>query len=599
MMKGKGKDKGNKGPSSASQDGAFEVDKDKISKAAFAKLFSGQPKAEPRDLMAEISKEPTTISPSMQETGYKPRIINVQSLDFDNCMFHRGYKIDYERFLKEALLNRGEKTERQCELEAQSKALEENQTIGYLKFIIEKAKSQNYYYTILFVGSNRQYIVLDDINNYNINKNGSAFTGLIKICDCLQEQFKLENIRGGLFYDKFLQGDMQNGLPYGTTFDQQLINYGLTKATKQNFVEKTFFDESKFVFLYAQMHKVAAQYPNDLIFFDFVDDKHSILSELRDLFETYPELLPPNLVFNLYKYEGAVVDHPLFSKNLEQCSISYNKVFYGGLRGHAYNKIDYNYKENLKKILEIIGYNFENDYSNFKKDIDIASELNKLAKKNASPESKLKYESLKKFLKTEANYELVSLKEENFLSEEECKKEKIVLNTVPNLKQIINNSLYKINFYIQKNFQLINASSYKDMKNETDFVAGEVEGKGRIYRFKSGKKNTAQIEKEHVLFNYQQALESYLRDLEFLEKNNKANDSGLIYQSIIQMTKFAQFELSQLPAEEKKFEIKFLSAPKDASNDVGKLFESILDEFLTANKLEQKNIIASMGGPRG
>ena len=62
------------------------------------------------------------------------------------------------------------------------------------------------------------------------------------------------------------------------------------------------FDDSKASILYAQMHYVASQHPEQQIIFDFVDDREYIMRSLYHFFTQNPTLMPKNVTLNRYQY---------------------------------------------------------------------------------------------------------------------------------------------------------------------------------------------------------------------------------------------------------------------------------------------------------
>ena len=94
----------------------------------------------------------------------------------------------------------------------------------------------------------------------------------------------------------------------GTSFDLAVKTPNSTQNTCID-------DAGKAALLYAQIHKLANQCPNESILFDFYDDRgldvweegDDVLEYLHSFFTKHPELLPNNMTLRLNHYEGAAV----------------------------------------------------------------------------------------------------------------------------------------------------------------------------------------------------------------------------------------------------------------------------------------------------
>ncbi|RUQ78856.1 hypothetical protein [Legionella septentrionalis] len=189
--------------------------------------------------------------------------IGVFSLDFDGCLFHQDFCTSGNKnvihhnipFLRDHLLE------------------------------LKKTFSK----TIAFVGSNRQSYTIDIGNAWG---KGSCFPALEKICIFL-----------GLDLDTFLLADIYGNLPAGTSFNRAIEAY--VEAYEGEHAD-WLFDETKVSILYAQMHKIAQENPNEDIRFHFYDDKDSILKSVSEFFTQYPELMPKNVSLIISKYAGDV-----------------------------------------------------------------------------------------------------------------------------------------------------------------------------------------------------------------------------------------------------------------------------------------------------
>lgn len=150
-----------------------------------------------------------------------------------------------------------------------------------------------------FIGSNRQSIP-DDFMNSGADKRGSCYPVTQRVCRAIGAEF-----------DDFLLTDLYNNLSSGTTFKaaQALINqesnsYDAEQVAKNKPFLNWIHDESKLTLLYAQMHKVALENPNERIEFNFIDDRDDLLNQLQAYFTQYPSEIPPNVQLKLKQYRG-------------------------------------------------------------------------------------------------------------------------------------------------------------------------------------------------------------------------------------------------------------------------------------------------------
>lgn len=210
-----------------------------------------------------------------------PHTIRALSFDADNCLFHRGYEPSWKE------INGGD-----CQ-----------QVITKNLPLLDSLKAQNpnYKQTIVLIGSARQSVEYDRVNAKN-NQTESIFDAIQKVATYLEVKL-----------DKFLTSDIHNTIvPPGTSFD--LATQSPTKPQPT-----CFLDDSKLSLLYAQTHKLATDYPNETILFEFYDDrgceswdiKEDILEKLQAYFTQHPEALPSNVTLRLNHYEGeAVTPYP-------------------------------------------------------------------------------------------------------------------------------------------------------------------------------------------------------------------------------------------------------------------------------------------------
>ncbi|MBA2657207.1 MAG: hypothetical protein H0U70_09560 [Tatlockia sp.] len=192
--------------------------------------------------------------------------IRVLSFDFDGCLFHSEY---IKSTNKDVIVHNSD----------------------FLAQIAQENLNFSKVYTM--VGSTRQSHQID-LTNSKIGNKGSCYPAIKQINEHLKTEL-----------DDFLLADIFGGLPEGSSFK---------KAMDPNYTgsySDWLYDETKFLILYAQMHKMASKHPEEMISFDFYDDrslnpneKPNVLMNLKKYFSQYPELIPSNVSLNLNHYEG-------------------------------------------------------------------------------------------------------------------------------------------------------------------------------------------------------------------------------------------------------------------------------------------------------
>lgn len=194
--------------------------------------------------------------------------IRVLSFDFDGCLFHRGY------------INSDNKD-----------VVKSNE--AFLETIRKENKEFTTVYSI--VGSNRQSYNVDVANSWG---KGSCFPAIKTVSDHLNTKL-----------DTFLLADIFGDLPIGTSYSRA------TSSQKHEMEHHDWmFDETKATLIYAQIHKIANQHPNEPIILDFYDDRgnrarvnHDILEQLRDFYTTHHGLIPANVTLRLNHYAGGEI----------------------------------------------------------------------------------------------------------------------------------------------------------------------------------------------------------------------------------------------------------------------------------------------------
>ena len=147
---------------------------------------------------------------------------------------------------------------------------------------------------IVMSGSNRQSNALDAENGV-MNKTGSFFP----VLETIAHYFDFYHPQVSL--DRFLLADVFCNLLPGTAFAQAL------REPNKGVHPNCPLEESKILWMYAVLHYLANQYPEDEYELEcyFYDDKETILNGLIEWLSQNLELLPANITLTLNHYEGA------------------------------------------------------------------------------------------------------------------------------------------------------------------------------------------------------------------------------------------------------------------------------------------------------
>src|SRR6185312_7156933 len=78
------------------------------------------------------------------------------------------------------------------------------------------------------------------------------------------------------------------------------------KHLHQHTAHNQSFDHSKISLLYAKIHALALEHPNEKIVFEHYDDNADICNALYYAFSTYPQLLPSNVELRIYHFDLTV-----------------------------------------------------------------------------------------------------------------------------------------------------------------------------------------------------------------------------------------------------------------------------------------------------
>ena len=218
--------------------------------------------------------------------------IHISSLDYDGCLFTKT---------------------------TMPKSMEDYITNNPLLLERISTTSAKFDKRTILVGSNRQSTDMDASNGYR--GTGSCYLAI----DYMSKHLGIE-------FDKFLLSDIylektsgftiETFLHVVNTLNWQNIIFGFSEFARLNNAEflklnghddlitvnssaaGKFFSDDKINLIYAQMHKIASEHPEDEIVFDFYDDRLDILTTLFNFFEKYPVLIPRNITLKGFQYEA-------------------------------------------------------------------------------------------------------------------------------------------------------------------------------------------------------------------------------------------------------------------------------------------------------
>ena len=279
--------------------------------------------------------------------------IHVFSLDFDGCLFNRSYIDSHDK-----------------------------DVLAHNAFLLSTITKTDTDKRVCFVGSSRQSQKIDAINS---PKKGSCFPAIEAISKYLHAEL-----------DPFLLADIYGDLADGESYRKALIALQKGEASYYNTMRSSdsklhanwVFDETKATILYAQMHKIALQYPEEQIVFNFYDDRgmgpyKNILGHLAIFFSTHRSLVPNNVTLSLNHYNGGPIITTLQT-----------------IQGTGF--IDKNYRQTVKDMAkQVQAYGCDGDHI----PIQVAQLLQPALLKNREPYSK-----------EEVSPSKVSLDDEEFLT---------------------------------------------------------------------------------------------------------------------------------------------------------------------------------------
>lgn len=207
----------------------------------------------------------------------------VYSLDFDSCLHSSNHK-SIEDFLQ---VNK-----------------------GLIEEIVKQVREGNQ--VAMYSGSNRVDPYVDDQNARKAKKKNGVYLSSFIAFRALEEAIKTQLNDGEKKHvqlEEMLPADTYNGRTAGASFGNfvnQMSSRGFEST--DTLTPESVADESKISILYAQIHHLAAKYPDKQITFTFYDDNLTILKGVRTFYQTHPHLVPTNVTFRtVNKLEATTV----------------------------------------------------------------------------------------------------------------------------------------------------------------------------------------------------------------------------------------------------------------------------------------------------
>lgn len=199
--------------------------------------------------------------------------IRAISLDFDGCLFNDIYKANYAR----QRVFEGTATKRPIMPDALF-----DQNVGLFKKLIYSG--DKFSKTIILNGSNRQSYKAE-MAGMKKNNTESSFLAMSRIGKKLNAEV-----------DPFLTADIYGNQRSGFSYRAALYE----KYTGRHADTKP--DPSKIATLYAQMHKLANEHPNESVVFEFYSAPDDYVHLTHRYFKDNPQLIPDNVILNMHYY---------------------------------------------------------------------------------------------------------------------------------------------------------------------------------------------------------------------------------------------------------------------------------------------------------
>lgn len=205
--------------------------------------------------------------------------IRAISFDFDGCLFNDIYKANYawQRMLE------GTATKRPIMPDALF-----DQNVRLFKKLSDSG--DKFSQTIILNGSDRQSYKAE-MEGMKENNTESSFLAMSRIGKKLNAEV-----------DPFLTADIYGNQRSGFSYRAALYE----KYTGKHADTKP--DPSKIATLYAQMHKLANEHPNESVVFEFYSAPNDYVNLTHRYFRDNPQLIPDNVILNMHYYprEGSL-----------------------------------------------------------------------------------------------------------------------------------------------------------------------------------------------------------------------------------------------------------------------------------------------------
>lgn len=215
-----------------------------------------------------------------------------------------------------------------------------------IEYLNHQKENKKYAVDYVTSSSNRQSIRLDCLNSI-YNQNNLAFPVAKVLAKSL-----------GACFDPLLLADITANRKPGFTINcinqvAQEKKLNLLKSCVSNeivdeLLQKTHteftFSEDKINIIYPQMHRIALYHPQASIHFNVYDDLlKQVLVPLNHFYSSYPNLIPANVILNLYYFNTVNNDSPNHELNLPSLIHSI----------HGTGSIDSHYYHTVRKMGEI------------------------------------------------------------------------------------------------------------------------------------------------------------------------------------------------------------------------------------------------------
>lgn len=239
------------------------------------------------------------IKPMLNRSDVK-KVLYAVSLDADGCVYNK-------RYLNEIL----EKLQNILVVTADYKdTLIDNNRLLFNELYntittLQPSKMK------LMVGSARQSRRIDFPTEMKL----PITTMIMAIRDQINTHLQKINFPLECSVDTYLLSDTFGETRIGKNFelacnkDSPLANAGLRSifktakaANSDTIFSDWVFDASKISIVYAQIHRLASQNPDDKIIYEFVDDREDIINPLFSFFQKNPDLIPNNVTINFHLY---------------------------------------------------------------------------------------------------------------------------------------------------------------------------------------------------------------------------------------------------------------------------------------------------------